>query len=67
MDVSDPTALKLQAHEEICALRYSNIEEKLGDVKNTVALINKVLLTVAGTLGLQMLLALGYFVASGIK
>lgn len=55
------TEARLSAHEEICALRYQNIELKFDSVQSNVALqfagsnarlkrIETILLTVAGTL-----------------
>ena len=66
------TEARLSAHEEICALRYQNIELKFDSVQSNVALqfagsnarlkrIESILLTVAGTLIAGMAAALFMF------
>ena len=55
---------KFGTHEAVCAQRYLNIETSLQSVSERVSNTNGIMLTVAGAVVLQLVVILGYLLAT---
>lgn len=56
LDLAKDVDHRVNAHEDICALRYKRLEENITDVKSDVADVKKLLAT-AGTIGFGIILS----------